>query len=83
VCSIYGESEIFTEDRFIPTQVARSSVETGKCFGGAQPLMIAAGGSHTVVMMKESSPWVWGKELSGQLGLGRRDNFYAPQELPA
>ena len=83
VCSIYGESEIFTEDRFVPTQVARSSVETGECFGGAQPLMIAACGFHTVVVMKESSPWVWGKGRSGQLGLGRRDNFYAPQELPA
>ena len=46
VCSIYGESEIFTEDRFVPIQVARSSVETGECFGGAQPLMIAAGGSQ-------------------------------------
>ena len=44
VCSIYGESEIFPEDRFVPIQVARSSVETGECFGGAQPLMIAAGG---------------------------------------
>jgi alpha-tubulin suppressor-like RCC1 family protein len=83
VCSIYGESEIFTEDRFVPIQVARSSVETGECFGGAQPLMIAAGGSHTVVVMKESSPWVWGKGRSGQLGLGNRDNFYAPQSLPA
>ena len=73
VCSIYGETtaEIFTEDRFLPTQVARSSVETGECFGSAQPLMIAAGGFHTVVVMKESSPWVWGKGRSGQLGLGR------------
>jgi len=73
----------FTEDRFVPTQVARSSVEKAECFGGAQPLMIAAGGSHTVVVMKESSPWVWGTGRSGQLGLGRRDDFYAPQELPA
>jgi len=58
VSSIYGETtfENFTEDRFVPTQVARSSVEKGECFGGAQPLMIAAGGSHTVVVMKDSSP---------------------------
>jgi len=58
VSSIYGETtgEIFTEDRFVPTQVARSAVEKGECFGGAQPLMIAAGGSHTVVVMKDSSP---------------------------
>ena len=84
VCSIYGDptGEIITEDRFVPSQVARSSVETGECFGGAQPLMIAAGGYHTVVVMKKSSPWVWGKGRSGQLGLGNRDNFYAPQELP-
>ena len=49
VCSIYGETtgEIFTEDRFVPSQVARSPVETGECFGGAQSLMIAAGGYHT------------------------------------
>ena len=83
VCSIYGESKIFTEDRFVPTQVARSSVETGECFGGIQPSMIAAGGFHTVVVMKESSPWVWGKGHFGQLRLGNRDNFYAPQSLPA
>jgi len=49
VFSIYGESEIFTEDRFVPTQVARSSVETGECFGGAQPLMIAAGGRRRLL----------------------------------
>ena len=58
----------FTEDRFVPTQVARSSVKKGECFGGAQPLMIAAGGSHTVVVMKDSSPWVWGNGRCGQLG---------------
>ena len=45
--------------------------------------MIAAGGFHTVVVMKESSPLVWGKGRYGQLGLGNRDNFYVPQELPA
>ena len=44
--------------------------------------MVAAGGYHTVVVIEGGRPWVWGKGSCGQLGLGDRDDFYAPQKLP-
>ena len=80
---IFGEAhEIVIENKFVPTLVARSSVERNEWFGGGHAVMVAAGGYHTVVVIEGGRPWVWGKGSCGQLGLGDRDDFYAPQELP-
>lgn len=65
----------------VPTRVARSSILEDQWFAGKQPVMIAAGGDHTVVVMGTGNPWVWGKGGHGQLGLGGRDDVYSPQEL--
>ena len=49
------------EDRHLPTLL-------GAVFGGGKAVMVAAAGSHTVVVTSKREPWAWGLNTSGQLG---------------
>ncbi len=44
-------------------------------------IAIAAGEGHTVALKADGSVWAWGRNISGQLGIGNTDTSFTPVQV--
>jgi alpha-tubulin suppressor-like RCC1 family protein len=61
-----------TTDRLSPVQVS----------GLTNPLMIVAGGNHSVALAGDGTVWAWGGNMSGELGDGTTTSHHTPNQVP-
>ena len=64
------------ENKYVPTPIPSHH------FGGATPIQISLGGSHTAILTDDGQVFMFGFGGAGQLGLGDPENRYVPTPIP-
>lgn len=62
---------------------SRTPAQSWELFSSLDNIAVEAGQNFLVVLKADGSVWTWGKNASGELGLGHFNAVYTPQQVPS